>query len=92
MDQQDFYENQLRMARENQKNSPKEKAKEQLKKEVKKQVLFWFCTTILPWIALIGGIAFIIGLLSFMACDNSTGGMEGWIIAKILRAKGLCPF
>lgn len=92
MDKQDFYANQLRMAREKKKNSPEEKAKEQLKKEVKRQIFFWFCSTILPWILLIGGIMLIIGVLWFMACENSTGGMKGWALSQILKSKGMCPF
>ena len=96
MNQQDMYENQLRMAREKDKKSPEELLKEQLKKEVKKKVLkkvlMWFCVYVLPWILLIGGIALIVMLIWFMACDSSTGGIKGWALANILKAKGLCSF
>jgi len=92
MDKQDFYANQLRMAREKKKNSPEEMAKEKLKKKVKRQILFWFCTTVLPWILLVVGILFVIGLVWFMACDNSMGSAKGWALSKIMRAKGMCPF
>jgi len=90
MSKQDLYANQLRMARE--KNSPKEQAKEHLKKEIKRQKLIWFCTFVLPWILLIGGILFIIGLVWFMACDNSMGGWSGWTISRMFNSRGLCPF
>ncbi len=92
MNQQDYYANQLRMAREKKKNSPEEKAKEHLKKEIKRQALIWFCTFVLPWILLIGGILFVVGIMWFMACDNSMSSMKGWVISKLLKSKGLCPF
>jgi len=83
-------QNQLRMARESEK-SPQDQAIDAVKKKVKRKVLFWFCTTVLPWLLLILAIAALIIAIWYMGCSNSSSTFSGWVISKLMHYKGMCP-